>query len=144
MYNRSYSVNYCILPARRSQKSMGATGKKIYYFLLTQYTNSCLEIFQNNLIKMREKFIILKFILIVLFILIGEIFLMQNVNSFLGSWLASFFIYPFLLAAIIPIKIYSNAEQDKSKIISDNKDKLGVYMWTNLKMVNGISEALII
>ena len=56
---------------------------------------------------------------------------MQNVNSFLGYWLASFFIYPFLLAAIIPIKIYSNAEQDKSKILSYTKNKSGIYMWTN-------------
>ena len=66
--------------------------------------------------------------MIVLFILIGEIFLMQNVNSFLWSWVSSFFIYPFLLCAIIPIKIYSNAEQDKDKILSDNNDKSGIYM----------------
>ena len=60
---------------------------------------------------------------------------MQNVNSFLGYWLASFFIYPFLLAAIIPIKIYSNAEADKSKILKENKDKSGIYMFKN--KING-------
>jgi len=40
---------------------------------------------------------------------------------------------PFLLCAFIPIKIYSNAEQDKSKILSDNKNKSGIYMWKNSK-----------
>jgi len=35
---------------------------------------------------------------------------------------------PFLLAAIIPIKIYSNAEADKGKILSDNQNKSGIYM----------------
>jgi hypothetical protein len=34
---------------------------------------------------------------------------------------------PFLLAAIIPIKSYSNAEADKAKILQDNKDKSGIY-----------------
>src|SRR5437588_3260028 len=68
-----------------------------------------------------------KFILIVLFILIGEIFLMQNVNSFLGFWVSSFNIYPVLLCAFIPIKRYSNAEADKAKIIKENKNKSGIY-----------------
>jgi len=53
---------------------------------------------------------------------------MQNVNSFLGSWLASFYINPFLLAAMVPIKTYSNAEDDKAKILSENKNKSGIYM----------------
>jgi len=73
--------------------------------------------------------------LIVLFILIGGIFLMQNVNSFFWSWLASFYIYPFLLAAIIPIKSYSNAEAEKAKILKENKNKSGIYMWKNI--ING-------
>jgi len=42
----------CILPARRSQKSMGATGKKMSSFLLTHYTISYFGIYQNNIIKM--------------------------------------------------------------------------------------------
>jgi len=37
-----------------------------------------------------------------------------------------------VLCAIVPIKTYSNAEQDKDKIISDNKDKSGIYMWKNI------------
>jgi len=36
-----------------------------------------------------------------------------------------------LLAAIIPIKTYSNAEADKATILSDNKNKSGIYMWKN-------------
>src|SRR5437588_6059873 len=35
------------------------------------------------------------------------------------------------LAAIIPIKSYSNAEADKAKILSDNKNKSGIYKWKN-------------
>ena len=36
--------------------------------------------------------------------------------------------YVLLLAAIIPIKSYSNAEIDKDKILKDNKNKSGIYM----------------
>jgi len=37
---------------------------------------------------------------------------------------------PFLLlAAIIPIKTYSNAEVDKGKILKENKNKSDIYMW---------------
>jgi len=39
---------------------------------------------------------------------------------------------PFLLCAFVPIKIYSNAKADKSKILKDNKNKSGIYMWKNL------------
>ena len=42
---------------------------------------------------------------------------------------------PVLLAAIIPIKSYSNVSVDKSKILEENKNKSGIYMWTNL--ING-------
>ena len=36
-----------------------------------------------------------------------------------------------LLAAIIPIKSYSNTEAEKDKILQENKDKSGIYIWTN-------------
>jgi len=36
-----------------------------------------------------------------------------------------------LLAAIISIKIYSNAEAEKEKILSENNNKSGIYMWIN-------------
>jgi hypothetical protein len=39
---------------------------------------------------------------------------------------------PFLLCAIIPIKSYSNAEADKGKILSENTNKSGIYIWKNL------------
>jgi len=35
-------------------------------------------------------------------------------------------------AAIIPIKSYSNAKDNKDTILSDNKNKSGIYKWTNL------------
>lgn len=34
-----------------------------------------------------------------------------------------------------PIRIYSNADTDKLRIIKENKNKSGIYCWTNL--VNG-------
>jgi len=37
---------------RRSKKSMGAMGKKMSYFLLTQYADNYFGIYQNNIIKM--------------------------------------------------------------------------------------------
>jgi hypothetical protein len=118
--------------------------KKMYYFLLTQYTGSYFYVFKNNLIKTGGQFRIIEFAWIILFILInpcrecrglGQIFLIQNVNSFIGYWVSSFFIDPFLLAIIIPIKIYSNVEENKGKILKENKNKSGVYMFTNL--ING-------
>jgi len=36
------------------------------------------------------------------------------------------------LAAIIPIKIYSNAEADKDLILKENTNKSGIYMWKNI------------
>jgi formate hydrogenlyase subunit 3/multisubunit Na+/H+ antiporter MnhD subunit len=38
----------------------------------------------------------------------------------------------FSLATIIPIKTYSNAETDKDKILSEQKNQSGIYMWTNI------------
>jgi len=38
---------------------------------------------------------------------------------------------PIFLCAIIPIKTYSNAKDDKAQILSENKGKSGIYMWTN-------------
>jgi len=35
---------------------------------------------------------------------------------------------PLLLCAIIPIKVYSNAEADKDKILKENKNQSGIYM----------------
>jgi len=53
-----------------------------------------------------------------------------------------FFCYDFLnsgcllsLAAIIPIKSYSNAEADKAIILKENKNKSGIYMFKN--SING-------
>jgi hypothetical protein len=45
--------------------------------------------------------------------------------------MASFGSFPFdpvLLCAFIPIKSYSNAENDKAKILTENKNKSGIYM----------------
>ena len=47
--------------------------------------------------------------------------------------------------ALIPIKIYSNAEVDKDKILSDNSEKSGIYMlrnYINAKRYVGSSENL--
>jgi len=52
----------------------------------------------------------------------------KKLNNHLAPLLAA----PFLLAAIIPIKTYSNAEADKAIILKENKNKSGIYRWTNL------------
>ena len=120
----------CILP-QTFKKSMGATGKKMSSFLLTHYTGSCFDLFQNNFIKMRDKFRFLKFALIILLILIGQIFLISSSDLVsILSTTAGYIGYPdpVLLAAIIPIKNYSNTEADKDKILKENKNKSGIYM----------------
>jgi len=124
-------VFFSVYYPRRSQKSMGAMGRKISSFLLTQYTDSCLEIFLKNIIKMLEKFRFLEFALIILFILIEQIFLISS--SYLVSELSTIvgyigFIDPVLFAALISVKTYSNAEAEKDTIIKENKDKSGIYM----------------
>jgi hypothetical protein len=32
-----------------------------------------------------------------------------------------------------PVKTYSNAQRDRLKILKENKNLIGIYMWTNLK-----------
>ena len=123
----------------RRTKPMGATGKKISSFLLTQYTGNYLEIFLNNIIKMWEQFRILEFVFIIWLILIEQIFLISSSDlvSMLSTTagLTDVDVYPFLFAAIIPIKSYSNAEDEKAQILKDNKNKSGIYMWEN--KING-------
>jgi group I intron endonuclease len=41
--------------------------------------------------------------------------------------------YPYSMFILVPVTIYHNAETDKSKIISDNKDKAGIYMWKHIE-----------
>lgn len=55
----------------------------------------------------------------------------QSPLSVTGSLL--FLEEPNLLFFSIPIIIYSNADTDKLSILSDNKDKAGIYQWTNLE-----------
>jgi len=95
---------------------MGAMGKKISSFLLTQYTDNYFGRYQNNIIKMWDKIIFLEFAFIIL--LIEQIFLMSSsdlvdeLSTIVGYYL--FFEWDtVLLAAIIPIKTYSNAEVEK-------------------------------
>jgi hypothetical protein len=38
-----------------------------------------------------------------------------------------------LLLSLIPIVTYSNADIKRSQILSDNKGKSGIYMWTHLE-----------
>jgi len=59
----------------------------------------------------------------------------MSVIRYLGRGGLLFFCYDSLnsccllsLAAIIPIKIYSNGEADKAKILKYNQNKSGIYM----------------
>jgi hypothetical protein len=50
-------------------------------------------------------------------------------------YLAIFFssiCYDYLLCLFVPVKIYDNAEAEKSKILKENQNKSCIYMWTNL------------
>jgi hypothetical protein len=59
--------------------------------------------------------------------------LVSELSTTVGLHLVS--INPVLLCAFVPIKIYPNAEADKAIILSDNKNKSGIYRFTNL--ING-------
>ena len=52
---------------------------------------------------------------------------------FILLYFGLFFSDPIFLCAIIPIKTYFNAEDDKAKILKENKGKSGIYMWQNSK-----------
>jgi hypothetical protein len=108
---------------------MGARGKEKSSFSLTKFTdtNSYIEIYKNQIIKMREKFRILEYILISL---LRSLFFINYIIVILGYlWVVSSLgIDPALLCALIPIKIYDNAEVEKGKILTDNKYKSGIYM----------------
>jgi len=45
----------------------------------------------------------------------------------------SFLEEPNILLSLIPIIVYFNAETDKTAILSDNKEKAGIYQWTHLE-----------
>jgi hypothetical protein len=55
------------------------------------------------------------------------IFATLHRNSELSTTAGYLNIDPLLLAAIIPIKSYSNTEADKDKILKENKNKSGIY-----------------
>ena len=68
-----------------------------------------------------------------------DLVLLEQIQSYflfliflVGSIITLFDIDPFLLCAIIPIKSYSNAEADKGKILKENQNKSGIYIWKNL------------
>ena len=44
----------------------------------------------------------------------------------------------------VPAKYYPNSNTSKAKILKENKNKSGIYMWKISKMINDISEAQII
>lgn len=61
-----------------------------------------------------------------LFIEISKLFLIIFIQNNLG-------VDESVLISFAPIIVYSNADRDKSKILSDNKGKAGIYMWTHLE-----------
>lgn len=63
---------------------------------------------------------------------IQSYFLVGSITSYFLVGSIIFDIDSFLLCAIIPIKSYSNAEADKGKILSENTNKSGIYIWKNL------------
>jgi hypothetical protein len=102
---------------------MGARGKKMYSFLLTNYSikNSIVVlIFLLRSLLVRSSFRKCYYTTV----LLGSLGYLWVVSSFC--------IDPVLFCAIIPIKIYSNISDDKAQILSENKTKSGIYMWKNL------------
>ena len=61
------------------------------------------------------------FLLFIIIVLLGE--LLQSLFSKIDT----------LLTCFVPIMIYSNADMAKSQILSDNKGKAGIYLWTHLE-----------
>jgi hypothetical protein len=57
------------------------------------------------------------------------------INNCLGELVMVLDVDPVFFCAFVPIKIYSNVEADKAKILKENKNKAGVYIFTNL--ING-------
>jgi group I intron endonuclease len=53
----------------------------------------------------------------------------QSLLNLIGSLL--FIDEPNILLSLIPIIVYSNADTAKSSILSGNKNKTGIYMWTH-------------
>jgi hypothetical protein len=118
---------------------MGARGKKMSSFLLTKYSIKKFKRFVSVFIKyLLIRFLLLKMQLYnryfgITLVNIGVIFCITLfpyylLTCFLGSWVCSFCIDPVLLCAFIPIQIYFNAEADKAQILSENKNKAGIYL----------------
>jgi hypothetical protein len=120
---RAISLLFIVYYPRRSQKPMGAMGKKIYSFFLIKYSSIL--------------FLSLSGSLLVRFIWWYPVLLIAYINYtivILGSlWvLSSFGIDPSFSSLLLPIY---NAKTDRKQILQDNKDKSGIYMFKNL--ING-------
>jgi len=74
-------------------------------------------------------------ITISLLTLIIALFIFSPTELFSIVGILTLSIFNSSLCAMVPIKIYDNAEDDKAKILSENKNKSGIYKWTNL--ING-------
>jgi len=87
------------------------TQKERTSFFLTKYT-------ENH-------FLIYRKILILAFFLFLAYF--TEIDYFLCSGFSNPLVYGDVFQLVVPVIIYANAETDKLKIYSDNKDKSGVY-----------------
>jgi group I intron endonuclease len=84
-----------------------------YNYNLTSYISK-----NNNLLP------ILAYIVAILTIFIVFSLIFNLFNSYIQN-------FDVLFSAFIPVMIYSNAETDKSIILTDTKGKTGIYLWTH-------------
>ena len=64
-----------------------------------------------------------------------SIFLVFFTSYFLDLYSYSYSTLDLYYSIVLPLLIYSNPKSDKSKILSENKGKPGIYLWKNKKMV---------
>jgi hypothetical protein len=138
--NIRFIILNCILP-QTLKKINGSNRKENVLFFFNQIFNKkiynrCISVLKSYLLI---RFISLKMQLYNLFFGItlvntGVIFVITLVllKWFFGIW---FDIDPVLFCAIISIKSYYNSEAEKATILKENKNKSGIYLWTNL--ING-------
>ena len=62
-----------------------------------------------------------------------SIFLVFFTSYFLDLYFYSYSTVDLHYSLVLPVLIYSNPKSDKSKILSENKGKPGIYLWKNKK-----------
>jgi hypothetical protein len=73
-------------------------------------------------------------LLIILYIIFDSVIVTEFLSTYYFNFALTSSIHDFFeLFSFVPVIVYKNAETDKNNILSENKDKAGIYQWTHIE-----------